>query len=755
MRRSATTLLLAAVFLISGVTAAVDPGRQDPIGQDQPINAIAIAPDTGRFGVVTDDVSSSSGQSPEYSVWALYGADGKTVLQEGHADPEECGILGPSCYNNHAVVVAIDADGDKMVVGSTASSGGSVLTFITDSQWIVHQEELTGTITDVDISDDGAVVVASTDRGVGAGNRGLIYRVSWFGNMPSWSHEVEEGATDVAISDGGHSIAAAAGGAHYRYRADPETVRIHDNYPGTAGALSFADDSDHLSASGSSNGRVLLYTDGSDDDQWAVNFRDKQVAVRATAFTPDGTLLGIGNAAGDVWIYDILPDLNQLKGGSDGVQELSFEDDIDDLAFSDDGAYLAVAAADTVALVATGDGSIVWQDTLEGSIGQVGITADGAVVLAATSDAVYRYLAVHDVQLDAPATVTAPPGQSTDFQLTVTNAGNRPESLALEADLPANLTLTLALPDLPDDLAADAAFEGTATITVPATAPPGSTDLTLNVTREGEVLESTTVTLSVPENRDWRVNAGGRPVSLGVNAGQSVVFVLDLANLGNVDEDAPVNVAASPGGWDAEVSSDLGVAPGATEDLRVTVTSPGGAAELDQGTVSVQVDGDEVVELTATVAASFGVQLTAPAGQTIEQGERMQFPVTVTNAGNTVDGFRLDASGAPTGWTFMPLTGNPHTINQLEAGESADITLILDAPATASTAAPQQLFVQATSLGDPGEQATRTLLVTVEEPSEESPTGGGSNQTPGPGTPFLVLGLVGAALVVQRRQRRG
>lgn len=739
MRSAAAVLVL---LVLAASSAQVDPGGA-PLAQDRPVNAVAIAADSGRIAVALDDVAPTSNR-PGASTWFLYGPDGRNVLQEGGADPEDCSIVFGDCYND-ATLVALSETGDKMVVasGRTSGDGESQLLFITRAGWVVSQQELRGVIQDLAISADGGVVAAATSTPGSVSTDGFVYRFTWGSTIDGWEDEVPQGASAVALSPEGDSMAVAAGDDHYRYGSTVASRRGHTTFPGSATAVAMANDGNHMSAAGSDAGRILVYNDGSGNNQWVTNYKASESAVRSIAFAATGEWLAVGDAAGTLFMYEFDPDIDLLVGGAQGVWTANLAGAVADLAFSSDGRYVAAVAGGHVYLFSVQDRGMVWDAVLQDAVGDVAIDGDGETVVAAAGSSLYLYEAVHGLTVASLGSLTVGPGHTATALLAIANGGNRPEDL----DITYTITpgITVVPPEPSTRIAAGQTLSVPLEITVVDGHAPGTGFVNVTVdTGIEQIMEP--IRVVVPEIRQWSIDTQGEPLSLGIQAGGSREFSFEISNEGNAPDPAPVTLQVSPSSWTAQITSSLSVPAGETRPLVVSMTAPEGARQLARGIATVVLDGRAITAVSATVDGRFEVGLEMPSEITLDANRAADVQITVTNGGNAPDGFILRTTGTPAGWAVKVGPGVQHTIGQLEPGESITVPMTIAAPEGVDPGNATQLQVHGQSLADSTAQSTRSIVVRAAAAETTTPTG--SNGSPLPA--WALLALVGAAWLRRR-----
>jgi uncharacterized membrane protein len=197
--------------------------------------------------------------------------------------------------------------------------------------------------------------------------------------------------------------------------------------------------------------------------------------------------------------------------------------------------------------------------------------------------------------------------------------------------------------------------------------------------------------------------------------GETVMFDLRVTNMGNVDDTFELYYEDNE--WDVELSTDMtGVlAPGEWSDVNAMVTIPAGAMMDDWDTVMVfaksmgDPDNWDNAMLKTVTMAMYGVTLSPETdAQSGLPDQVVQYSLTLTNTGNTVDSFDITASGGA--WvSHIPVT----EIEDLEPGESETVQVSVLVPANAPAGAMDTMTVTATSQGDDTESASSTLTTTA------------------------------------------
>jgi uncharacterized membrane protein len=191
----------------------------------------------------------------------------------------------------------------------------------------------------------------------------------------------------------------------------------------------------------------------------------------------------------------------------------------------------------------------------------------------------------------------------------------------------------------------------------------------------------------------------------------------------------------------------------------VTLHAPTGAAELAKGSATVTFPGatGSPITFTATVGASFAVDLTGDLARQVRPGNQTTVSLTVHNTGNTVDGATLEVGLLPTGWTAsFPSGAKTHTVSSYASGESMDVPLVITVDGSVVPGPPVEITILATSVGNAAKSDSHHVLVTVVAPQSSSSTSSHAKGkgTPAPGIEFAgpLLAAVGLARKLSKRR---
>ncbi len=720
-------------------------GRADPCG-----NPTTESPCTGQ---------GADGPASDQDVWYFFNDEG-LLDRFDDADPRSAGACQPILASDcrfHVVAADISADGERMIIASRSSDNDEgVILLMTPFQGVVQRIQLTGStngaaVNDVDLSDDGQFFAVATTIPVGLDDdTGRVYGFTWTGvGEEAWRADTAAPATVVAVAEDGGRIAAGAGAA-VRYTAGG-SVHTVDQIDGTVTAVDIAPGSQSYSVAGYSTNWVALFgasgDSGSSSQQLASN---KMLgSVTAVAIAPDGSLYVGGDADGRLRLYANREILVSSKSVLAATSSLGAP--VHDLEWAADGEYLVAAIGNQLFFYApdTGGFNQGWSVDLGAPVLDVDISDNGDVVVAAVEDRVHVFDALRTVAVVAPERRSVEPGGTTTIEATFENTGNR--RFDVESDLRAK-DWEITADDA--DFTLDPGEKHTVEFTVAVPEGHAVEEVVgkLQHRINGGSLVERDVTFDVDQVQSW-VLTPTPPLNQAIEPGQTVTFRATAKNLGNAEDETDIFADLDQSMWQMDVQPTKTTrAPGEEQEILVTLTAPDDAAELEEAIVrlTLSADADAELILSATVGAAFGVDFVSALPVTVEQGNTSATVLTIRNAGNALDSYRLTVGALPTGWgasftggqtEFLAPTVLPGTERQV----GADIMVPADA-----MVGTYQVSIQVASLSDNQAQATRAVQVTVIEPLEPEENGGGPDDNESPGFSLVFL-LVALAVAVARR----
>ena len=271
---------------------------------------------------------------------------------------------------------------------------------------------------------------------------------------------------------------------------------------------------------------------------------------------------------------------------------------------------------------------------------------------------------------------------------------------------------------------------------------PGTMSFSVEVQIPDEYFETSTVTLSVLGYTTQKYNFTVIPVaspensiklttefpSISVKQGESPSFTVSLSNSGLLAEILSLR-GVLPVGWEAvfkvghtEIQSiNLGKDETQTISVEVTLTedtSPG-VYQIGLQAVSGEAVRDNITLEVNIKERDYDVRLQSVYSEvTVETGNVITFPVTVSNLGDLDSLFILSVLTGPEGWNTDFMSGTVEVSNiHIASGGSVSLTAEIT-PSSSSSEESYTIVIQAES-SDSTTSDTLNLTVNLMEPSSE------------------------------------
>lgn len=725
--------------------------------------ALAVA-GNGAVAAGMNDTGRSLGQSTANSVWTWWDAAGSSIRSD-RADENNCGGAGitvtplQTCIGD-VTGIALSGDGSRIAIAARGdtSSDGRLLLFNAQSGPVANFELPSGeSPTSVAMSVDGTRIAVGILRPEGASpDLGRVRLYTWpaGSNSPvsTWAADTAFPVTKVAVGLDA-KVTAIAQDRNYRFTTTGSQVAaaMHDTDANLNAVAMASSAASHWSVVGAQDGGILLYSDSQDtaNPVAAYDLQPGTSPQRAVAISPDAKLLVAGDAAG---IVRLLRNPDLVAGSAPIAQTAALDGPVHALHIAGDGVHLAIAAGRATYLYRIDNTGLseIWRSVGTAAVTQVGLSTDAEFVASASGSTVTVFPGRHAVTLQAADGTPVRPGVSVRIPITFSNTGNRDEVVPLSVAKPADWGGQFDSSSI--TLRAGESRVVEINVTAPAFAAPGGASLQVTHRVRG-IPTISTVTVQVQQVHSWGLGIDGA-LSRAIDAGGSVQFVLRVDNLGNGDDNTAVTASVDRDGWTASVAPEtVTVAKQASTTLTLTLTAPANAQNGEAGRATIRLGGDPTatLQVTATVGARFGLQVTAdPATRTVVAGHAVTFDVRITNTGNVPDTFEITPGPVPNGWLLQ--VANQGLAAAVPAGGTAVVTVTVTPPA-GTLPSTYQLSLQVESIGDATKIATARHDLIVEGTSTTA-TGTKDKGLPGLGVPVLLGALALAALAFQQRRTR-
>jgi uncharacterized membrane protein len=283
--------------------------------------------------------------------------------------------------------------------------------------------------------------------------------------------------------------------------------------------------------------------------------------------------------------------------------------------------------------------------------------------------------------LDASQTKSTDPGVAVSFTHTLSNVGNAAAGFNVTVDVPAGWSAAVIAPSPIPSLAAGSNTTFVVTVTPPSNALASSEQIKINVTADDSNAATTSVIDTVVvEQKAELVLTPDHTSSVDPNT--VVTYTHTVTNSGNFTDTVSLSVGASQPWALVLGTSQVTLAPNASQTFTVSLTIPPG---IPAGTVNTTLvtatsslpPANAVATNTATVRAVPGLQITPPLQQLSgESGSPVTFTFKLLNTGSMPLEPTLSAA-PPSGWTAVAL---PNPVATIQPGQEVDIQVVVTAP---------------------------------------------------------------------------
>lgn len=732
-----------AVPMLAPADAAAGPNPRPPLVTMAPVLQMAMAP-TGTMLAVTDDpgtrLPTPGNAGPDVPTWYLWNRDG-LLVHSGTADVVGCASRVGDICQSPTVAAALSSDGSMFAVASNVATSPLDATrallligHVSDASLVRYS--LPNPVTAIALDRHGGTVAVlervPAAAGTGQPDKSQVDLLSFDGAtltavFPAYA--IAAPAAALALADDGARLAVAADHL-YVFTHSTAAPTVNSDVAGAVNSVAVTGAPPHTVLAGYASGTLAIF----DDAGGATARASLPLAAPVNAVATDGIRGYAADAAGKVHSFDVgtaAPFLARLSSRATAPDAAS------QLALSQDGIVLLLRSATELHLLQSGSANLteLWmQKPATAPVGG-GVDHNGDLAAAGVGSGVVAFDASHGVLVDPMDPLHLPPRAARDVDLTYRNAGNRGEAVDLAAWFPANWFMTAQPASF--NLSVGQSVIVKVHIVVGDNEKPGTRLLYLNHTLATGGSGTTVIAVDVLERDALALDADG-PATLPMKRGETAHFAIKLENRGNTDAHVDLVATLDRSSWTMQVMPrHFDLASGATGKLDVALTAASDAVDGDTGNVHLSLLGRPGSELdvSGVVGARFGPTLAALGRVTVGAGGAVDVNVTIANAGNVADRFRLTLSGIlPDGWTAVITGQSPAESRILEPGEAVAFTVHIEVPASGAGQR-VQMSLAAASLADPTKTAERGLLVVV-----------GGELVAGHGTPPPTLGLMIALL---------
>jgi uncharacterized membrane protein/rhamnogalacturonyl hydrolase YesR len=317
--------------------------------------------------------------------------------------------------------------------------------------------------------------------------------------------------------------------------------------------------------------------------------------------------------------------------------------------------------------------------------------------------------------LDDDQEGAALPEETATYEIYIRNTGNSVDGIVL--DIPATAWPVDVLFD-GVDLAPNESRVATINVTPPAALHAGNALwFEVNASSTGDQNISDTIGITTTVEPFFGIDIIDTDMTGETGPGETVSYKIDINNTGNAIDDFEVSALSPSSSWTFTTAFDgKDMEPGEVRTAVVNVTPPDGAPGDSEETVLLRAtsQGDQnltdEISITTKVLHVFGVDVLAPANQSVLPGRSVAYSFVVTNTGNTNDSYEISATSEHD-WP-VEIEGANST-ETLGAEQSATVTIRVSAPSFAVFNTIDELSLRATSVHETAVIAGSSVSTTV------------------------------------------